>query len=263
MVTRSRDPRSGVGNQKTQGMNFGVTHDDPRVFVALDFDDAARTLAFAERLDPRACGVKVGSEMFVVAGPDPVRALVRRGFNVFLDLKFHDIPNTVAHACAAATKLGVFMLNVHAAGGRAMLTAARDAVVNAAAEGDRRAPLLIAVTVLTSLRDTDLRETGHHDGATEQAVRLATLARDCGLDGAVCSAVEAPAMRRALGRDFKLVTPGIRPAGTDADDQARIVTPQAAVANGADFLVIGRPITQAIDPLAALAAVNRAMKAGA
>jgi orotidine-5'-phosphate decarboxylase len=235
-----------------------VTRPDPRVFVALDFDNPMRALALADRLDPRACGLKVGSEMFAVAGPEPVRWMVERGFNVFLDLKFHDIPNTVAQACAVASRLGVFMLNVHAAGGRAMLVAARDAVANACAP-PQTPPLLIAVTVLTSLNDADLRETGHTDDATAQAVRLATLARDCRLDGVVCSAVEAPAMRRALGREFKLVTPGIRPAGASVDDQARIITPEAAIANGADYLVVGRPITQAVDPVAALAAINRSI----
>jgi orotidine-5'-phosphate decarboxylase len=235
-----------------------VTRPDPRVFVALDFDNPMRALALADRLDPRACGLKVGSEMFAVAGPEPVRWMVERGFNVFLDLKFHDIPNTVAQACAVASRLGVFMLNVHAAGGRAMLVAARDAVANVCAP-PQTPPLLIAVTVLTSLNDADLRETGHTDDATAQAVRLATLARDCRLDGVVCSAVEAPAMRRALGREFKLVTPGIRPAGASVDDQARIITPEAAIANGADYLVVGRPITQAADPVAALAAINRSI----
>ena len=235
-----------------------MTRPDPRVFVALDFDNPMRALALADRLDPRACGLKVGSEMFAVAGPEPVRWMVERGFNVFLDLKFHDIPNTVAQACAVASRLGVFMLNVHAAGGRAMLVAARDAVANVCAP-PQTPPLLIAVTVLTSLNDADLRETGHTDDATAQAVRLATLARDCRLDGVVCSAVEAPAMRRALGREFKLVTPGIRPAGASVDDQARIITPEAAIANGADYLVVGRPITQAADPVAALAAINRSI----
>jgi orotidine-5'-phosphate decarboxylase len=235
-----------------------VARPDPRVFVALDFDNPMRALALADRLDPRTCGLKVGSEMFAVAGPEPVRWMVERGFNVFLDLKFHDIPNTVAQACAVASRLGVFMLNVHAGGGRAMLVAARDAVANACAP-PQTPPLLIAVTVLTSLNDADLRETGHADGATAQAVRLATLARDCRLDGVVCSAIEAPAMRRALGREFKLVTPGIRPAGASVDDQARIITPEAAIANGADYLVVGRPITQAADPVAALAAINRSI----
>jgi orotidine-5'-phosphate decarboxylase len=232
---------------------------NPRVFVALDFAQPMQALALADQLDPRACGLKVGKEMFVVAGPEPVRWMVERGFNVFLDLKFHDIPNTVAQACAAATRLGVFMLNVHASGGRAMLEASREAVTRSAAERGNPPPLLIAVTVLTSLDDADLRAIGHAEPTTSLALRLATLARDCALDGVVCSAVEAPALRRALGADFKLVTPGIRPQGSARDDQARIVTPEVAIANGADYLVVGRPITQAGDPMATLTAINRSL----
>jgi orotidine-5'-phosphate decarboxylase len=235
---------------------------DPRVIVALDFANPMHALALADKLDPRACALKVGKEMFVVAGPEPVRWMIQRGFNVFLDLKFHDIPNTVAQACAAATRLGVWMLNVHAAGGRAMLTAARESVDRAAAERGARPPLLIAVTVLTSLDDADLREQGLTDNAASQAVKLARMTAACGLDGVVCSAVEAHAMRAALGPSFKLVTPGIRPAGSARDDQARIVTPGAAIANGADYLVVGRPITQAADPVAALAAINSSIGAG-
>jgi len=236
---------------------------DPKVIVALDFANPMHAVALADRLDPAACALKVGKELFVIAGPEPVRWMIERGFNVFLDLKFHDIPNTVAQACAAATKLGVWMLNVHAAGGRAMLSAAREAVTNTAAERGRVPPLLIAVTVLTSLADVDLRETGVSGTATQQALGLARLAATCGLDGVVCSAVEAPALRAAQGAGFKLVTPGIRPAGSSRDDQARIITPEAAVANGADYLVIGRPITQAADPVAALAAINASLSAAA
>ena len=232
---------------------------DPKVIVALDFANPMHALALADRFDPASCALKVGKELFVLAGPEPVRWMIDRGFNVFLDLKFHDIPNTVAQACAAATRLGVWMLNVHAAGGRAMLAAAHEAVTSAAAEQGRAPPLLIAVTVLTSLADVDLRETGVAGTATQQALDLARLAASCGLDGVVCSAVEAPALRAARGPDFKLVTPGIRPAGASRDDQARITTPEAAVANGADYLVIGRAITQAADPLAALAGINESL----
>src|SRR4051812_18663079 len=209
----------------------------PRVIVALDFANPMRALGLAERLDPHDCGLKVGNELFVSAGPDPVRWMVDRGFNVFLDLKFHDIPNTVAQACAAATRLGVWMLNVHAAGGRAMLAAARTAVDVSADEAGLQRPLLIAVTVLTRLSDADLREQGVGLDAAAHGVRLARMASSCGLDGVVCSALEAPAMRSALGPDFKLVTPGIRPRGAASDDQARVITPQAAIANGSDFLV--------------------------
>jgi len=229
---------------------------DPRIIVALDFADPASALALVDRVVPAACGLKVGKELFVTAGPEFVRSLIERGFNVFLDLKFHDIPNTVAQACAAATRLGVWMLNVHAAGGRAMLTAARESVTRAAAERKSTRPMLIGVTVLTSLRAEDLEEIGIDAAPEAAALRLARLCAQCGLDGVVCSAAEAPALRRALGAQFKLVTPGIRPSGSAADDQARIITPEAAIANGADFLVIGRPITQAQDPLAALARIN-------
>ena len=229
---------------------------DPRVIVALDFSHPARALALMDRLDPGECALKVGKEMFVVAGPEPVRWMVERGFRVFLDLKFHDIPNTVAQACAAATRLGVWMLNVHAAGGAAMLEAAREAVARTAAELGRPRPLLIAVTVLTSLADGDLEAIGLAGPATAAATRLARLAQRAGLDGVVCSAQEAASLRAACGPAFRLVTPGIRPAGSAPDDQSRIVTPEAAVAAGADYLVVGRPITQAPDPLAALAAIN-------
>src|SRR5258708_3932726 len=202
---------------------------DPKVIVALDFADPAHAVALVDRLDPKACALKVGKEMFVIAGPEPVRWMIARGFRVFLDLKFHDIPNTVAQACAAATRLGVWMLNVHAAGGRAMLVAARDAVVRAAAERNAPQPWLVAVTVLTSLDGSDLEEIGFAGAPEAVALRLARLTAHCGLDGVVCSAVEAPALRRALGARFKLVTPGIRPGGAGADDQARIVTPEAAI----------------------------------
>ena len=232
---------------------------DPRVIVALDFANPMRALALADRLDPAQCALKVGKEMFVVAGPEPVKWMVERGFRVFLDLKFHDIPNTVAQACAAATRLGVWMLNVHAGGGRAMLEAARDAVAGTAAELAKPRPLLIAVTVLTSLSDADLRDTGVQRSAALQSLALAQLTSACGLDGVVCSALEAPRLRAALPAGFKLVTPGIRPEGSKKDDQIRVITPQAAVANGADYLVIGRPITQAPDPLAALSAINASL----
>jgi orotidine-5'-phosphate decarboxylase len=230
---------------------------EPRVIVALDLADAARATALVDRLDPESCALKVGKELFVSAGPEVVRRLAARGFNIFLDLKFHDIPNTVAQACAAATRLGVWMLNVHSAGGRAMLTAARDSVAKTA--GGERRPRLVAVTVLTSLGAADLEEIGLAGGPEAAVLRLAKLSAACGLDGVVCSALEAPALRRALGPAFTLVTPGIRPADLAPDDQTRILTPEAAVAAGADFLVIGRPITEAADPAAALARINAAL----
>jgi orotidine-5'-phosphate decarboxylase len=239
-----------------------MTDPDPKIIVALDFADAAEALALVDRLDPRSCAVKVGKELFVAAGPEPVRQIIERGFRVFLDLKFHDIPNTVAHACDAATRLGVWMLNVHAAGGRSMLIAAREAVARAAAKRDAPKPWLIAVTLLTSLDTRDLEEIGFRTAPEAVALKLAHLALDCGLDGVVCSAVEAPALRRALGARAKLVTPGIRPGGGQTHDQARVATPEAAIANGADYLVIGRPITQAADPLAALARITATLGVG-
>ncbi len=219
----------------------------PRIVVALDFPDARQALRFAGGVSPRACGLKVGFELFVSSGPALVTELVRRGFAVFLDLKFHDIPNTVAGAVRAAAGLGVWMINVHASGGRRMLEAARGALPEGA---DR--PRLVAVTVLTSLGAPDLREVGIEAAPQAQVLRLATLARGCGLDGVVCSAREAPLLRQRLGQGFLLVTPGIRPAGSEAADQRRTMTPREAVAAGADYLVVGRPVTGAPDPADAL-----------
>lgn len=225
---------------------------DPRVLIALDYDQPAAALALAERLDSNACRLKVGKELFTRGGPQLVQGLQQRGFELFLDLKFHDIPNTVAQAVRAAADLGVWMVNVHACGGSRMLNAAREALISYGAQR----PKLIAVTVLTSMSDADLAELGITIGATAQVERLARLSRDCGLDGVVCSAREAAQMKLDLGSDFITVTPGIRPSGSAADDQQRTMTPAAAVAAGADYLVIGRPITKAADPLAALAAIN-------
>lgn len=226
-------------------------HTGPRVIVALDYAAAEEALAFARRLDPQRCRVKVGKELFTVAGPDLVRRLADGGFDVFLDLKYHDIPNTVAAACKAAAGLGAWMINVHASGGSAMMRAAREALAGVA-----KPPLLIAVTVLTSMNDEDLRETGQQETASRLVERLARLAQASGLDGVVCSAQEAALLRKACGAGFRLVTPGIRLADAGKDDQKRVVTPAAAVAAGADYLVVGRPITQAADPLAVLARIN-------
>jgi orotidine-5'-phosphate decarboxylase len=220
---------------------------DPRIIVALDFASAEEAQVLVTRLDPARCKLKVGKELFVAAGPALVANLVDQGYAVFLDLKFHDIPHTVAAACRAAAKLGVWMLNVHALGGRAMLSAAREALENSPSR-----PKLIAVTVLTSLQDADLAEVGISGGVQQAVSRLSQLTQDCGLDGVVCSAREVAALRRERGKDFLLVTPGIRPAQAERGDQARIATPRAALQNGASYLVIGRPITQAPDPSAAL-----------
>ena len=217
------------------------------VVVPLDFDASAPALALADRLSPELCRVKVGKELYTAAGPAVVEALHDKGFEVFLDLKFHDIPNTVAGAVRAAAELGVWMVNVHASGGRRMMEAAADAL-----QGYDHKPLLIAVTVLTSMSDDDLRELGYTESAQQRVLRLAELAATSGMDGVVCSAQEAPALREARGSDFCLVTPGIRLAGDDAQDQRRVVTPADAVALGSDYLVIGRSITGADEPLAAL-----------
>lgn len=221
------------------------------VIVALDYASAAEAMALAQRLDPARCRVKVGKELFTAAGPALVRDLVQAGFDVFLDLKYHDIPNTVASACRCAADLGVWMLNVHALGGRAMMRAAREALAAVS-----RPPLLIGVTVLTSMEAADLREVGVDAAPADMVLRLAQLVHDCGLDGVVCSAREAQLLRARLQPPFKLVTPGIRPAGAAGDDQQRVTTPAQAIALGADYLVIGRPITRAADPLAALHAIN-------
>lgn len=217
-------------------------HDGPRIIVALDFSSAEDALRLAGRLEPRLCRLKVGKELFTAAGPNLVEELMLKGFDIFLDLKFHDIPNTVANACKAAANLGIWMINVHALGGRRMLMAAREAI----AEGSTK---LIAVTLLTSMDQNDLADIGLQGDPEQIVERLARLAKDCALDGVVCSALEAVNIRQQIGKDFCLVTPGIRPFNNQADDQKRITTPRQAILNGANYLVIGRPITQANDPL--------------
>ena len=221
------------------------------VIVALDYPAEEPALALAGALSPELCRLKVGKELFTRCGPSLVEKLQTMGFEVFLDLKFHDIPNTVAGAVRAAADLGVWMVNVHAGGGRRMMEAAVEAL-----QGSNARPLLIAVTVLTSMTDEDLRELGHGEGAMQRVTQLAALAADSGLDGVVCSAMEAGELRRERGSEFRLVTPGIRLAGDAADDQRRVVTPADAVTMGADYLVIGRSVTGASDPLAALERVH-------
>lgn len=225
---------------------------DTKIIVALDYPDATSALNLVQQLDPSLCNLKVGKQLFTAAGPHLVEALVKRGFPVFLDLKFHDIPTTVGLACAAAANLGVWMMNVHALGGGAMLRAARAALGDAA---DR--PKLIAVTLLTSMSEVEMREIGLQDSPQAAVLRLATLTQANGLDGVVCSAQEAPLLKQKLGAGFNLVTPGIRPANAEIGDQHRVMTPAAALAAGSDYLVIGRPITHAPDPLAALLAINQ------
>jgi orotidine-5'-phosphate decarboxylase len=228
------------------------------VIVVLDYPGAAEAMCLVERLDPSLCRVKVGKELFTAAGPALVESLVKRGFDVFLDLKYHDIPNTVAGACRAAARLGVWMVNVHASGGRAMLAAAREAVD---AAGSHK-PLLIGVTVLTSLSSADLADIGVTGDAETQVMRLASLCHDARLDGVVCSAEEAPMLRTAFGEGFLKVTPGIRLADDARGDQQRVVTPVDAIKMGASYLVIGRSITGAADPIRRLQEINQQLAAG-
>ena len=229
--------------------------DNRRIVVPLDVPDAAGAVALAARLDPALCRLKVGKELFVAAGPAVVGELHARGFEVFLDLKFHDIPNTVAGACRAAARLGVWMVNVHASGGAAMMLAAREAIA-----GAPKPPLLIAVTILTSLAEADLGTVGYSGTVAANVERLARLAQGCGLDGVVCSAHEASTLRAALGPGFALVTPGIRLPDSPPDDQARILTPAEAIRQGSHYLVIGRPITQSADPAGTLKSIASSLE---
>lgn len=224
---------------------------DPKIIVALDFADAASALNLVQQLDPNLCRLKVGKELFTAAGPQFVEQLAKSNFGVFLDLKFHDIPNTVAKACSAAANLGVWMLNVHASGGLEMMQAARTAVNNSQTK-----PLLIAVTVLTSMNQDALARTGVTAKLADHVLHLAKLTHEAGLDGVVCSAQEASLISQNIGKSFCLVTPGIRPVNSTQDDQSRIVTPSQALKNGAHYLVIGRPITQADNPLNALQLIH-------
>ena len=223
---------------------------DSKVIVALDFPSANAAMQLVDKLDPALCRLKVGKELFTRCGPSLVNDMVTSGFDVFLDLKYHDIPNTVARACESAAELGVWMVNVHSMGGMAMMQAARSAL---SGEG---APLLIAVTLLTSSGEKELSDLGISQPPAEFVKRLAMMAKMAGLDGGVCSAQEASMLKQHCGDDFMLVTPGIRPENAAADDQNRIMTPKQAVENGSDYLVIGRPVTQAADPVAVLREIN-------
>jgi orotidine-5'-phosphate decarboxylase len=224
---------------------------NPTVIVALDFPSADGALALVERLDPAGCRLKVGKELFTRTGPAFIERLVAAGFDVFLDLKYHDIPNTVASACDAAADLGVWMLNVHAGGGRRMMEAAVERLARRTAR-----PVLIGVTILTSLGESDIREVGFAGTPQDNVRRLASLAEASGLDGVVCSPLEVRSLRTSCGPGFLLVTPGVRPKGAALDDQRRVMTPGEAVRAGASYLVVGRPITAAADPAASLAAIN-------
>lgn len=221
--------------------------DPRRIVIALDYSQAQEARELLQKLDPSLCRVKIGKELFTSAGPAFVKEVIGMGFDVFLDLKFHDIPNTVAKAVAAASALGVWMVNVHASGGSEMMKAARAAV-----DLSEHRPLLVAVTVLTSMSQADLQEMGVAITPAQQVLRLATLAQRSGMDGVVCSAAETAMLRTHLGEKFCLVTPGIRTQGDDANDQKRIVTPVEAVLAGSHYLVIGRPVTKAVDPGAKL-----------
>ena len=227
---------------------------DSKVIVACDFNNLPDLHNFVDQVDPSLCKLKIGKEMFTYFGPDVVKPLVAKGFSVFLDLKFHDIPNTAAKAVSAAADLGVWMTNVHACGGSRMMEAAQHSLQQKGSE-----MLLIAVTVLTSMEQADLQQVGVSNGPTEQVLHLARLAKSSGLQGVVCSAQEASALKADLGADFKLVTPGIRLPDSATDDQRRIVSPTDAIALGSDYLVIGRPITQSADPLATLNQINQSL----
>ncbi len=231
---------------------MNIQSHDPKIVVALDYAQAQDAMRLVDQLDPTICKLKVGKELFTAAGPQLVEQLVAKDFKVFLDLKFHDIPNTVAKACEAASNLGVWMLNVHASGGSSMMEAALEGV-----NRSRYQPYLIAVTVLTSMSQANLNELGIQNSVEEQVLKLADLTQRAGLHGVVCSAMEAQMLRKEMSDDFLLVTPGIRPASASLDDQTRVMTPSKALNMGASYLVIGRPITQAHDPLAALQAINK------
>lgn len=222
---------------------------DPRIIVALDVNSSTQALSLASQLDPKLCRLKVGKELFTAEGPTLLEKLMQRNFEIFLDLKFHDIPNTVANACKVAANLGVWMVNVHAFGGRNMLLAARNALPSESTK-------LIAVTLLTSMGSEDLKDIGLNSSPQEIVQRLALLANECGLDGVVCSPLETKTLRQIITNKFYLVTPGIRPSDGQLDDQQRVSTPAQAIKNGSDYLVIGRPITQANDPLLALQQIN-------
>lgn len=223
-----------------------------KIIVALDFNSSSQAVEFVDTLDPKLCRLKIGKELFTAAGPNLVETMIKKEFDVFLDLKFHDIPNTVANAVKVAADLGVWMLNVHISGGSTMMKSAKDAIIS---HGGCK-PILIGVTVLTSISSAELSEIGINNDLKDQVVQLAKLAYQSGLDGVVCSAEEAKLLRNSMPADFILVTPGIRREQDAVGDQKRVITPSQAIRNGSDYLVVGRPITQAVSPSAALAAFN-------
>ncbi len=222
---------------------------DSKIIVALDYSSEAQAVEFVNKVSPELCKLKVGKELFTTAGPQFVEKIVAKGFDVFLDLKFHDIPNTVMKACHAVAELGVWMTNVHAMGGQTMMQAAKEGVSHSSTK-------LIAVTVLTSMGQEDLNQIGIQTEVTRQVVNLAQLAKQSGLDGVVCSAKEVSLLRQSLSEDFLLVTPGIRPAGSATGDQKRVMTPGEAIEAGSSYLVIGRPITQSDSPVKTLEMIS-------
>lgn len=226
-----------------------------KIIVALDYETEREALNLVDQIDPSLCRLKVGKEMFTTLGTEFVKQLHQRNFQVFLDLKYHDIPNTVARAVRSAADLGVWMVDLHASGGLRMMETAKKILE----PYGKDAPLLIAVTVLTSMEDVDLLQIGINTSPMEQVIRLARLCQRAELDGVVCSPQEVAILREQCGADFKLVTPGIRPEGTDFGDQKRVMTPLEAVQAGSDYLVIGRPITQAKDPVAVLKQINQSL----
>ena len=227
-----------------------------KIIVALDYEKEAEALALVDQIDPSLCRLKVGKEMFTTLGMNFVKQLHQRNFDVFLDLKYHDIPNTVARAVRSAADLGVWMVDLHASGGLRMMEEAKRILE----PYGKDAPLLIAVTVLTSMEDLDLLQIGINASPMEQVLRLAHLTQRAGLDGVVCSPQEVEILRNACGEDFKLVTPGIRPIGADFGDQRRVMTPTAAIRAGSDYLVIGRPITKADNPVEVLRSINASIR---
>jgi len=227
-----------------------------KIIVALDYEKESDALALVDQIDPSLCRLKVGKEMFTTLGINFVKQLHQRNFDVFLDLKYHDIPNTVARAVRSAADLGVWMVDLHASGGLRMMEEAKRILE----PYGKDAPLLIAVTVLTSMEDLDLLQIGINASPMEQVLRLAHLTQRAGLDGVVCSPQEVEIVRNACGEDFKLVTPGIRPIGDDFGDQRRVMTPTAAIRAGSDYLVIGRPITKADNPVEVLRSINASIR---
>lgn len=251
MIKNSKIVDSKITESKTAASKIT----DSKIIVALDFANAADALNLVAKLDPSLCKLKVGKELFTAAGPQLVEKLIGKDFKVFLDLKFHDIPTTVAKACQAASNLGVWMLNVHASGGAVMMHAALEGVYKS-----HHQPYLIAVTVLTSLDQSTLTSVGVNQQLDQQVLNLAKLSQQSGLHGVVCSGLEAPLLKQYLPNDFLLVTPGIRPSTANLDDQNRVLTPTQALNMGVNYLVIGRPITQAVDPIVALMAIQQEIK---